>query len=39
LAATGFDVSWSPANDWAQMIRSEIAESKDMAAKAKITIE
>jgi tripartite-type tricarboxylate transporter receptor subunit TctC len=39
MAATGFDVNWSPANDWAQMIRSEIAESKDIAAKAKITIE
>lgn len=39
MAATGFDISWNPANDWAQMIRSEIAESKDMAAKAKITIE
>jgi tripartite-type tricarboxylate transporter receptor subunit TctC len=39
MAATGFDVSWSPADDWAQMIRSEIAETKDMAAKAKITIE
>ena len=39
MAATGFDVSWSPANDWAEMIRSEIAESKAIAAKAKITIE
>jgi tripartite-type tricarboxylate transporter receptor subunit TctC len=39
MAATGFDVSWSPANDWAQMIRSEIAEAKAIAEKAKITIE
>ena len=39
MAATGFDVSWSPANDWAQMIRTEITEAKDIAAKAKITIE
>jgi tripartite-type tricarboxylate transporter receptor subunit TctC len=39
MAATGFDVSWSPADDWAQMIRSEIAEAKEIAAKAKITIE
>jgi len=39
MAATGFDISWNPANDWAQMIRSEIAESKDIAAKAKIKIE
>jgi tripartite-type tricarboxylate transporter receptor subunit TctC len=39
MAATGFDISWNPANDWAQMIRAEIAEAKDIAAKAKITIE
>ena len=39
MAATGFDISWNPANDWAQMIRAEIAESKDIAAKAKIKIE
>ena len=39
MAATGFDISWNPTNDWAQMIRSEIAESKNMAAKAKIKIE
>ena len=39
MAATGFDVNWSPANDWAQMIRSEIAEAKAIAEKAKITIE
>jgi tripartite-type tricarboxylate transporter receptor subunit TctC len=39
MAATGFDISWNPANDWAQMIRSEIAESKNIAAKAKIKIE
>jgi tripartite-type tricarboxylate transporter receptor subunit TctC len=39
MAATGFDVSWNPGSDWAQMIRSEIAEAKDIAAKAKITIE
>jgi tripartite-type tricarboxylate transporter receptor subunit TctC len=39
MAATGFDISWNPATDWAQMIRSEIAEAKDIAAKAKITIE
>ncbi len=39
MAATGFDVSWNPANDWAQMIRAEIAEAKAIAEKAKITIE
>jgi tripartite-type tricarboxylate transporter receptor subunit TctC len=39
MAATGFDVSWNSANDWAQMIRSEIAEAKAIAEKAKITIE
>jgi hypothetical protein len=39
MAATGFDISWNPANDWAQMIRSEVAESKDIAVKAKIKIE
>lgn len=39
MAATGFDISWNPATDWAKMIRSEIAEAKDIAAKAKITIE
>jgi tripartite-type tricarboxylate transporter receptor subunit TctC len=39
MATTGFDVSWNPATDWAQMIRSEIAEAKGIAAKAKITIE
>ncbi len=39
MAATGFDISWNPADDWAKMIRSEIAESKDIATKAKIKIE
>ncbi len=39
MAATGFDVSWNPADDWAQMIRAEIAEAKAIAEKAKITIE
>ena len=37
MAATGFDISWNPADNWTQMIRAEIAESKDIAAKAKIT--
>jgi len=39
MAATGFDVSWNPADNWAQMIRAEIAEAKAIAEKAKITIE
>ena len=39
MAATGFDISWNPANDWPQMIRTEITESKEIAAKAKIKIE
>jgi tripartite-type tricarboxylate transporter receptor subunit TctC len=39
MATTGFDISWNPATDWTQMIRAEIAESKAIAAKAKITIE
>ena len=37
MAATGFDISWNPADDWTQMVRAEIAEAKDIAAKAKIT--
>jgi len=37
MATTGFDISWNPADDWTQMVRAEIAEAKDIAAKAKIT--
>jgi tripartite-type tricarboxylate transporter receptor subunit TctC len=39
MAATGFDVSWNPADDWVQMIRTEITEAKEIAAKAKITVD
>ena len=39
LAVTGFDVKWSPADDWAQMIRAEIAEAKGIARQANITID
>ena len=39
MQQTGFDLLWDPMENWSQAIRSEIAESKKIAAQANITVE